>query len=172
MRNFKIFVLVVVGVLVTNSCFNDDGVTNTNPDSDEVTLKFGRYYGKCIGNACVEVFLLQGDILKEDTTDQLPIKGEFYDGDFVDFKGSSTIKIDGILSDFPESLLSNKAVFNTIGQPNASDLGAIYLEYQDINIHKQFLVDLNTRNIPKELISYINDIDETIDHIGDINNQN
>ena len=177
MRNFKILVLVVMSLFLTNSCYDDEGVTSLESDSRVieargVTLKFGRYFGKCQGNSCVEIFMLQENILREDNTDHLPVNGEFYNGNFVDFKGSTTVKIDGVLSDFPKTLLNNKPMFNTIGQPNAGDWGGIYLEYQDVNTHKQYLIDLNRSNIPKELRIYVGLIDSTIDQIGEINNQN
>ena len=179
MGNFKILVLAVLAVvalLATNSCYDDEGVTSARLEKSikperGVVLKFGRYYGKCIGNTCVEIFSLQKNILLEDKLDNKPLPDVFYKGDFVKFKGSSNVDAQQVLKELPIQLLQTKSTFNKIGQPDAGDWGGIYIEYEDINQHKQFLIDLNTKNIPKYLRSYVYLIDEKVDEIGEINNQ-
>lgn len=175
MRNFKILVLIVLSLLVTNSCYDNEGITNPESrvvEARGVTLKFGRYFGKCQGNRCVEIFLLQEFVLKEDSSDQLPVFGEYYKGKFVGFKGANIIDTERLLLEFPNDLLNSKLNYSIIGQPDAGDWGGIYVEYEDYKHHKQFLIDLNTNNIPKYLKSYVYLIDEKINEIGDVNNQN
>jgi hypothetical protein len=198
MKNFKLFLSVVFVMLLFNSCENDDGLflknsspsdQSLNPDiknlgpnneaelnnEDEFvnvspTLVFGRYYGKCQGNACIEIFKLYKSRLLEDTVDKYPGSGTFYQGKFVNFKGSDRIKTSDLLPSFPLELLDSKII--TYGTPDAGDWGGIYLEYQDGLHHRYWFLDLHPENIPKNLRAYVALIDETITEIGEINNQN
>lgn len=177
MGKIKILMLVVVSLLLTNSCYDDEGVTSVESGAKiakqkGVTLKFGRYFGKCQGNLCVEIFMLQENKLREDISDTYPLSNQFYKGVFVPVKGVSNISTEELLLEFPIKLLETKATYNRIGMPDAGDWGGIYVEYEDYEHHKQFLIDLNTNNIPKYLKSYVYLIDEKINEIGDVNNQN
>ncbi|PHS10916.1 MAG: hypothetical protein COA88_01105 [Kordia sp.] len=134
------------------------------------TITFGRYYGKCQGNACVEIFRLIENILLEDVLDKYPASGAFYEGDFVNFKGSDKIKTNDMLSNFPLELLGSKLI--TYGTPDAGDWGGVYLEYQDGFQHRSWLLDLRTNNVPKYLRPYVTLIDKKITEIADINNLN
>ncbi|MGB0896054.1 MAG: hypothetical protein ACPGU9_05905 [Flavobacteriaceae bacterium] len=165
---------------MTGSCYDDDEINSTTYDLENsevrvargITLVFGRYYGKCQGNACVELFMLQENTLREDNYDDLPVLGEFYSGNFIGFKGSEQVKIESLLSDFPQDMLyDSKSIYNTIGQPDNGDWGALYLEYHDVDIHKQFLIDIKQDNIPKAYRNYMELINATVDHVAKVNTQ-
>jgi hypothetical protein len=46
-------------------------------------LIFGHFYGKCLGEKCIEIFKLENEKLFEDTKGQYPNSGEFYEGIWV-----------------------------------------------------------------------------------------
>lgn len=170
MRNVKIMILVMMSTFIANSCSDDDdAVTRSDSDSRIETLIFGRYFGECEGNACVEIFRLQDGVLQEDMSDEIPFRGYFFIGDFTDFKGATKIKSDELLSEFPLELLREKSDFHTIGQPNSGDWGNVYLEYKKNDIHKQFVIDNNTNNLPSYLVKYVKKIEETINEVSKIN---
>lgn len=198
MKNLKLFLSVVFVVLLFNSCESDDGlfrgnssfandslssdIKNLGPDNDteinvineaidvNPTLVFGRYYGRCQGNDCIEVFKLIKGRLLEDTADRYPTSETFYKGDFKSFKGSNKVELNDISSNFPLELLDSK--LTTYGTPDAGGWGGIYLEYQNGIEHRYWLLDLKTENIPKSLRAYVAIIDRKVTEIGEINNLN
>lgn len=179
MGNFKTLVIIVISLVFINSCSNDD-VYNYNEepeakyialdkaDSKSATLVFGRYYGKCQGNYCVKIFKLKNKQLKAEVKSTMPILGTYYDGDFSKIKVSDKVNITELFSEFPTFLLGSKEEFSVIGTPDAGDWGGLYLEYNDAKLHKQWFLDLNTNNVPKELINYVFLINEKINLIEDI----
>jgi len=183
MKNIKLFLSVVFVLLLFSSCENEEDLFITPGANIEVesnnanesanrgpTITFGRYFGKCQGNACVEVFKLLDVVLLEDTLDRYPVSGTFYEGKFTSFKRSDKINTSDILPNFPLELLDSKLI--TYGTPDAGDWGGIYLEYQDGINHKYWFLDLKNTNNPKHLREYVNLIDKKITEIGEINNLN
>lgn len=174
MRNFKITILILVVSLVGVSCENDDlfqdeieakVIVQTKADSRSATLTFGRYFGKCEGNYCVRVFKLKNKQVKESMTNHYPVYGEFYGGKYLPIDVSEKINISQLFDEFPLVLLEAKDTFSIIGYPDAGDWGGIYLEYKEGKVHKQWLLDLNTNNVPKYLRNYINLINEKMSQI-------
>ena len=180
MKNFKLFLGALFVILTFSSCEVDEAIPINDAsdltieknisDNRGPTITFGRYYGRCLGNQCIETFKLIDITLLEDTVDKYPASGTYYQGNFVDFKGADKINTSEILPNFPLELLDSKLV--TYGTPDAGDWGGIYLEYQDGNYHRYFFIDLYTKNIPKYLIEYVAIIDKKITEIGKINNLN
>jgi len=183
MKNFKLYLLAVFVILLFNSCENEEDILVDTPTDTEIlarnsnplanrgpTITFGRYYGKCQGNQCVEIFRLIENTLLEDTVDNYPVLGSMYQGKFTSFKGSDRVETVRILPEFPIELLNSKRT--VFGTPDAGDWGGIYLEYQDAGVHRYWLVDLETSNINKSLRPYVELIDKTVNEINDINNLN
>jgi len=194
MRNFKVILGALFVLLMLSSCEDDEAIPITNSTSitiDEVipinnstdtegrfskkinpTLIFGRFYGKCIGNSCIEIFKLNKGVLYEDVVDMYPVSTSFYEGKFLKVKDSDKIDTEHLMRTFPKSLLVTLDQFHVIGTPDAGDWGGIYLQYQDDRVQIQWLVDLKTENIPKELRTYILNVDKTVDKIGMLDNLN
>jgi len=182
MKNFKFFLGALFVILMFSSCEEDDAISiNNTPglsienrlsENSGPILIFGRYYGRCLAESCIEIFWTDGNNLLEDTVDAYPSSTSFYNGKFTRFMGSEEINTEKILSNIPSSLFLTKSSFNVVGTPDAGDWGGIYLQYKNGDLQKQWLVDINTRNIPKELRNYILDINKTVDKIQEINNLN
>lgn len=182
MKNFKLFLSVVFVLLLFNSCENEEDLfveeSNTGLSAriqnesviSVPIITFGRYYGKCQGVTCVEIFKLVDFTLLKDRLDRYPTSGSFYQGKFVGFKGSNQIITSDILSSFPLELLDSKSII--YGTPDAGDWGGIYLEYEDGNHHRYWFLDLKVENNPKNLRAYVALIDKKITLIGEINNLN
>jgi len=128
MKNLKLFLSTVFVLLLFNSCENEDElfIVNPIPDISErasgdliirgATLTFGRYYGKCLGNSCIEIFKLNDDKLWEDVIDGYPSSDSFYEGRFTEFNGSEKIKTELLFNELPLELFKYKSNFNTIGE--------------------------------------------------------
>ena len=182
MKNFKLFLATLLVLFVFSSCELDEAIPVSNtPDltiedraskNRGLVLIFGRYYGRCLAESCIDIFWTNGNTLLEDKVDAYPSSTSFYNGKFTEIKGSEQIKTDELLSGFPESLFLTPSNFNVIGTPDAGDWGGIYLQYRDNNKQIQWLVDKNTRNIPKQLVAYINDVNDKVDEIQEISNLN
>jgi len=184
MKNLKLFLSVIFVVLLFNSCENEEDLFIENPDKTiEITAKdtsefvnrgptitFGRYYGKCLGKGCIDVFKLIDVTLLEDTLDMYPASGTFYQGKFTNFIGADKINTSDILPNFPLELLKSKLI--TYGTPDAGDWGGLYLEYQDGVDHRYWFLDLKVENNPRYLRTYIALIDKKITEIGEINDLN
>lgn len=174
MKNFKITILILLASLLGVSCESDDifqeeieakVFVEEKAESRNAILTFGRYFGKCEGEYCVRVFKLKNKHVKESLTNHHPVYGEFYGGKFLPIDVSEKINISQLYNDFPIALLETKGTFSIIGMPDAGDWGGIYLEYKKGNVHKQWLLDLNTNNVPKNLRNYINLINEKVSQI-------
>lgn len=184
MKNIKLFLSAVFVLLLFNSCENEDElfIVDPIPDISErasddlitrgATLTFGRYYGKCLGNSCIEIFKLNDGKLWEDVIDRFPSSDSFYEGRFTEFGGSEKINTEKLLRALPSELIKYRSNFNTIGEPDAGDAGGIYLEFQNLGIRKLWLIDLSKQDLPKHLAIYVELINNTIDEIGEINDLN
>lgn len=184
MKNIKLFLSAIFVFLLFNSCENEDELFIDNPIPDiyertsdglitnGATLTFGRYYGKCLGNSCIEIFKLNDDKLWEDVIDRYPSSDSFYEGRFTEFNGSEKIKTEVLFNQLPSELFKYKSDFNTIGEPDAVDAGGIYLEFQSLGVRKLWLIDLSKRNVPKYIAIYVELINNTIDEIGEIDDRN
>lgn len=182
MKNLKLFLSVVFVLLLFNSCENEEDLFIEEPNIDlsarngneftngEPIITFGRYYGKCQGVSCVEIFKIIDFILLEDALDKYPNSGNYYQGKFISFKGSDRILIKDILSSFPLELLNSKSII--YGAPDAGDWGGIYLEHEDGEQHRFWFLDLKLENNPKHLRDYVSLINKKINVIGKINNLN
>lgn len=181
MKNLKLFLSVVFVLLLFNSCENEEdlfiedatmGVEVLERNSDTnmlmrrtVVLTFGRFFGKCTGGPCVNIYRLTSDELLQDSVDKYPSRDDFYNGKFEKFKGSERILTKGLLSEFPYELLGSKN--RVIGSPDAGDWGGVYLEYRDDVNHEFWILDLNSNNLPKNLRNYVDLIDRTVNNIDE-----
>ena len=184
MKNLKLFLSAIFVFLLFNSCEKQDELFIDDPFMDiserfsddlitrGATLTFGRYYGKCLGNSCVEIFKLKDEKLWEDVIDGYPSSDSFYQGRYTEFNGSEKINTEKLLKTLPSELLKYRSDFNTIGAPDAGDTGGIYLEFQNPTVHKLWLIDLSNKDLPKNIVIYVDVINNTIDKIGEFDDRN
>ena len=70
----NILIMACLTVFMLTSCEKEDNLELSKSDY----IIFGHFYGKCMGEQCVEIFRLENEKLFEDTKDQYPNSAEFY----------------------------------------------------------------------------------------------
>lgn len=125
------------------------------------SLIFGWYFGECVGEGCVETYLLTGNNLYEDTKDSYMGNGGF---NFVKTGYPQYLKAKDLYDYIPEKLL--KLDVPVIGVPDGGDWGGIYIQYSDGGVTKTWLIDMMESNIPEWLHPFVLKVRETIHDIN------
>lgn len=136
------------------SC-NKDKTLNSN------YLIFGHYFGFCAGEQCREIFKLNSTTLYEDTNDKYPNSDKFYEANYITLSEEKFNLVKDLADDFPTDLLSEKNI--TIGQPDAGDWGGYYIEYSKNGVHKFWLIDKMTSNVPAKYHAFLSKVEKKIE---------
>lgn len=145
-------------------CTGDEGREDPQPTLDFEYLVFGHFYGECVGESCVEIFLLNSDELTEDINDQYPDANSRYNGDFAISHADKFSLVKDLPDFIPSRLLEE--IQNRIGQPDAGDWGGLYIEYRKDGITKYWLIDQMKSNVPDYLHEFIDKVNEKISYIN------
>ena len=86
-------------IVSLSACDRKEG--ETQPSEGDY-LVFGRFYGECRGNACLEIFKLESDRLLEDTKTNYFTQTNYYEYDFGERHKAWTI--DQTQADVPNYL--------------------------------------------------------------------
>ena len=147
--------LLVALLSLTSSC---------SPDELQETdsyLIFGHFYGKCLGEQCVETFKLTDTQLFEDSRD--------------DFTGTE-FSFDRLLGDalfqevkdlrdaLPKELLQSPS--GTFGCPNCADQGGLLVQYVEKGSVKTWRIDLFKAQVPTYLHAFVDKVNEKIERIN------
>jgi hypothetical protein len=120
---------------------------------------FGRYYGECGGEGCIEMFKIENGKVYEDTEDNYPYN-QLYSGTYVELDASAYNKVSYMLNAVPTQLYSETDT--TIGIPDGGDWGGIYLEVKSGNTHRYWFIDHMTTNLPPYLVPFVSNVDSAI----------
>jgi len=143
-------VMAIIGVLM--SCNNDDSVSI----NEQNFLIFGHFYGMCVGEGCVETFMLTDKKLFEDTVDDY--SGQ--DLNFVELENEKFKIVKDLAKFFPKQLLNeNEDIF---GCPDCADGGGLFIQYSDNGTVKSWRIDQNKENVPDYLHNFIDKVNEKI----------
>lgn len=154
---YTLFLLIIIASSV--SCCKNEVQTPVENSTDQVV--FGRFYGFCEGESCIEFFKIQNNHLFEDSNDTYPTWNDFYVGNFQALSVEKYNAVSNLMVDFPTALLTDsKTVF---GLPDASDGGGLYFEYQVGGVHKFWVFDQFLTNVPAEYHVFLNKINQKID---------
>lgn len=121
---------------------------------------FGHFYGECVGEACIEKFKLTATNIYEDTNDVYPGTNVLTPPNYVLLTNEKFLETQDLMSFFPNSLLAENNT--TIGMPDASDGGGLYIEYHFNGIHKTFLIDQFKINVPTNYHAFMDKVNEKI----------
>ena len=94
--------MVCLTLFILTSCEKDANLELSTSDY----LIFGHFYGKCVGEQCIEIFKLENEKLFEDTKGQYPNSGEFYEGIWVQLSQQKFIDTKDLTKYFPTDLLN------------------------------------------------------------------
>lgn len=155
--NFILFLSVLLSV----SCSKKEVQSPADTSTDYVI--FGRFYGFCGGENCIEIFKIQNGQLFEDVNDFYPKQNEFYTANFLPLSAEKYNAVANLSDNFPNELLTDS---NTVfGMPDASDGGGLYLEYHASGVHKFWIFDQFQSNVPTQYHAFMNLINQKIDFL-------
>ncbi|WP_417361414.1 hypothetical protein [Galbibacter sp.] len=150
-KNLKpLGLLLLIGAFA--SCNNDDYIASNESDY----LIFGHFYGMCVGESCVETFMLTDTSLLEDTKDD-------YTGKEFNFKKLSNSKFEQVkdLPDFlPNQLVNEKD--SIFGCPDCADAGGLFVQYSENGNVKSWRIDQVKANVPEYLHNFMDKVNEEI----------
>ncbi len=158
MKLIKIFSGIVLLIFI--AC-DKNAVT---PIADDGYFVFGSFYGECEGEGCIEIFRLEENQLSEDTLDNYP-SADFYQGKYVTLTNDKFEMAKDLPGFMPDKLFDENE--KIIGAPDAGDWGGIYVEYNNDNIRKFWLIDQKKDNVPSYLHAFIDAINEKIGRINE-----
>jgi hypothetical protein len=123
-------------------------------------LVFGHFYGECGGEQCVEKFKLTSDKIYEDTNDVYPGVTPLTPPNYVQLTNEKFLAAQDLMSFFPNSLLAETNT--TIGMPDASDGGGLYIRYHFNGVDKVWLIDQFKQNVPSNYHAFMDKVNEKI----------
>lgn len=135
-------------------------VRNVECGTSSNYLVFGHFYGFCAGETCIEKFKLTSDKIFENTNDVYPGTNTSAQPNYVQLSNEKFLATQDLMSFFPNSLLSETNT--TIGMPDASDGGGLYIEYHFNSVHKTFLIDQFKINVPSTYHVFMDKVNEKI----------
>jgi hypothetical protein len=123
-------------------------------------LIFGHFYGKCVGEECIELFRLEPQQLSEDQLDQYPSRDKAYEGNFAALSSEKFNLVKDLNDFFPLALLDeDKTVF---GCPDCADQGGLYLEHSLDGQTQYWIIDNNKAEIPNYLHGFVDMVHQKI----------
>jgi hypothetical protein len=144
-------------IMLLFGCSESDSSNNSNPEG---TLVFGRFYGFCGGEECIEIFKLSPVALFEDTLDNYPT-AENHNTNFVPLNANKFAQTKDLVNFFPMALFNESNTF--IGSPDVADGGGLYIVYTKNGIQKKWYIDLVKENVPVNYHNFIDKVNEKID---------
>lgn len=156
MNRFMLLVLSIVTFIGLSCNTNDDNLTINNID----VLIFGHFYGECIGEQCVETFMLTDEKLFEDTNDS-------YGGtdfNFVELDNEVFEQVSDLIEAFPSQLLNEEET--TLGCPDCVDQGGLFIQYSENGEEKSWRIDQSKAAVPEYLHEFMDKVNEKIEWIN------
>jgi hypothetical protein len=123
-------------------------------------LIFGHFYGLCVGEGCVEIFMLTDKMLYEDLNDNyLPANFSF-----TELSSDKFEQVKNLVDSIPPQLLNEtKDVF---GCPDCADQGGLYIEYaKDGNVNS-WRIDQSKNATPAYLHDFMDLVNQKIYQIN------
>lgn len=157
--------IVISLLLVFSSCTIDQQVKYHYD-----YLVFGKYYGECIGENCVNIYKIADNKLFKDTAEILPTWVHPYQASCYAELPDSLYRIsEQLLGSIPDNFLADTTI--VYGQPDAGDWGGYYVEAKYDNKVRYFLLDTKKENIPKALNGFQDELESIIDGLNSRTNK-
>jgi hypothetical protein len=146
-----------MSILFFTSCHKDGDSIVGNGDY----LIFGRFYGFCVGEGCVETFKLTDTSLFEDTKDGYRATEGF---NFVELSNQKFNLVKDLADMVPAELLKEEE--KTFGGPDTYDQGGLIIQISSGKKIKTWILDQNKLSLPSYLHPIRDSINAKIDLIG------
>lgn len=127
-------------------------------------IVFGKYYGMCAGEDCVEIFKIENGVLYEDSTDIYPNDSP-YSGNYSALPSAKYDLVKDLSSHIPAQLFNEPNEY--IGIPDAYDQGGYVLELKENGTVRYWRIDTDTSNTPAYLHAFTDTLRSYIDKISD-----
>lgn len=125
---------------------------------------FGQFYGKCLGEGCIEMFKIEDGKLYEDDLDIYPLGDTTYQGHWNELSHEKYLLVKDLPEALPDTLRHEPG--HIIGIPDGGDWGGIYVEefvLAELYYRNNYwLLDKNEFYMPKVYNDFVNKIEEKI----------
>ncbi len=159
MNNTHRFSLLIAIAALIFSCEEQDSPGM----SSEEYLVFGKFYGFCLGDNCVQIFKIESNQLSKNKLHQYPARNSFYPDTYDLLSNTKFESVSGLLDIFPDRLLNETDTI--FGCPDCADQGGYYIEANFAEIRKFWIIDTSRSNVPEYLHPFLDEIDAAIEII-------
>jgi hypothetical protein len=129
------------------------------PQTNEILI-FGRFYGMCAGETCVETFALADGKLYEDSNDYYAQPQEL---NFTELSAAQYNQVANLLDSIPAGLYTSAQTL--FGCPDCADQGGLFILIKDANMEQNFRVDQSKTNVPAYLHNFMDMINAHIESL-------
>ncbi len=159
MNNIKFFlaIIFILPIFLIQGCSKDESIILLESDY----FIFGTFYGECIGEGCVEIYKIDNDMLYEDIEDMYPNGGSQETGNYQALSDEKFMEVNEIVSNIPETIW--RIDEGTIGCPDCTDGGGVYIEIKKEGTTKVWLIDNFKNNVPETLHDVITKVHNAVD---------
>lgn len=143
-----------------------EGLESPNPESVYIDeLVFGRFYGMCFGESCVEIYLVNEEELLEDTTDNYLFREIFEQGQYVRMSAEKHSIALELLEEVPIQLTQQSN--NVYGCPDCYDQGGLHLKVIENGQERNFRFDLENSENPEYLRPFLRKVNQIVDQLAE-----
>lgn len=159
MKRFLFCLLILPFLMACSESFETPAVQKVSIDE----LIFGRFYGMCSGESCVEIYLVNNEELLEDTTDNILFQELFRTGQYLEMSEEEHQTAMELLREVPIQLTQqNNEVY---GCPDCLDQGGLHLRIKDDDTDRNFRFDLQNSENPEYLRPYLKKVNEVVNQL-------
>jgi hypothetical protein len=145
------FIVPLLSVLLVLILSNCDDVQPTIYNYEYMV--FGKYYGECLGENCINIYKIENNKLYKDTAEILPTWEHPYQASYYSELPDSLFNTaKTLLGLIPNTILTDTT--KVYGEPDAGDWGGYYIETKYNDIVRYFLLDTKKENIPSSVCDF------------------
>ena len=152
------YLILATSFYMMISCQKAEDPLVDNPDD---FLVFGRFYGFCMGEKCIEIYRLQDGRIYEDVKDQYVSNESFYQGDFEPLSEEKYQQVKDLWNVIPSAIYEEDQV--RFGCPDCADQGGIYLEIKTGTFHAFWILDQSKSEVPNYLHELMDVVNSKVD---------
>jgi hypothetical protein len=152
------FLLAITMTIFMTSCNDDD------PNEANEFVTFGRYYGFCQGEDCIQYFRVTKRKVFEYPDNCLPIPvSSCYETNPTELSDAKADIAESLIDNFPDALFDESE--STLGCPDCVDQGGLFIEILKNGDRRAWDIDQTKGNLPTYLHDYVDEINSVIDQM-------
>jgi len=163
MKNIKFILLTLISISLAACLINDEeGKPSVKPIATDDYFVFGKFYGHCRGEKCIEIYKIENTKIYEDSLDQYPVG--LSDFSFVLDSDKKYQLAKNLANNFPAQLLATPDT--TLGMPDAYDQGGVYVERKINGVRKYWRLDNHNNNMPDYAVDFVANVTKVMDSLS------